>query len=291
MNKNFSKKAFSLIELSLVILIIGVLIVAIAQGSRLVAKSKLNGARALTQTSPVNDIENVSFWIESTSEESFSPAQRVDSQNIDTWNDLNTQATKKKNFARTTNDNKVLYKESGINSIPSVYFNGTTSSASSVLNIPVIITPSNKFTIFMVAQCLNLTTASGETVFYNGNSGANGYGYLMLSSNNSRSALFGNIAYNISSTSKQSTAPEIIMLNSDGTSVTLEINGISQNIGAPSAGYYTPSGVVSVGNTINGDAPWNGYISEVIFFENSISSREKKDVRSYLGKKYNIATS
>ena len=42
-------KAFSLIELSIVVLIIGILIAGITQGSRLVRQSRLVVARSLTQ--------------------------------------------------------------------------------------------------------------------------------------------------------------------------------------------------------------------------------------------------
>ncbi len=286
-----AKKAFSLIELSLVILIIGVLIAAVAQGSRLVAKNKLNAARALTQSSPVNDIDGVSFWVESTLEESFLETQRVDNAPISAWNDINAASNKKKNFSRVTNDTLSVYKESGINNIPSIYFNGSVATSNSTLNIPVILTPSNHFTIFMVEQSLELNISNPAIVFYNGYSGTDGYGYLILdhASGNLRCANFGNVSLNPSETSAQSTSPEIAEISADGVTLSMRINGAEQTIASPLASPNTPVGVATIGTSPNGSQSWNGYISEVIFFEKALEDREKKDVRNYLSKKYNIA--
>jgi prepilin-type N-terminal cleavage/methylation domain-containing protein len=57
--KNLHKKAFSLIEISVVILIIGILIAGISQGIDLYQDSRLAIARSLTQNSRVGRIENL----------------------------------------------------------------------------------------------------------------------------------------------------------------------------------------------------------------------------------------
>jgi prepilin-type N-terminal cleavage/methylation domain-containing protein len=45
--------AFSLIELSIVILVIGLLIAGAIQGSKMISKAALSSARTLTESSPV----------------------------------------------------------------------------------------------------------------------------------------------------------------------------------------------------------------------------------------------
>jgi len=65
-------KAFSLIELSIVILIIGILFVGVTQSSRLINQMSLTTARNITQNSPVYSISGVVSWIETTSQQSFS---------------------------------------------------------------------------------------------------------------------------------------------------------------------------------------------------------------------------
>ncbi|MBU6338893.1 MAG: prepilin-type N-terminal cleavage/methylation domain-containing protein [Rickettsiales bacterium] len=55
MKKN-TYKAFSLIELSIVILVIGILFAGVMQGRSLIQKSRLKTAQSLTKSSPVSGI-------------------------------------------------------------------------------------------------------------------------------------------------------------------------------------------------------------------------------------------
>ena len=64
MNKN--NKAFSLIELSIVILVISLLVVGVTKGSRLMSEAKLKSAQALTSSSPVNAMTGVVLWLDAT---------------------------------------------------------------------------------------------------------------------------------------------------------------------------------------------------------------------------------
>ena len=57
MKNNRGLRAFSLIEISIVLLIIGILVAGVTQSSRLISQSKINSARAMTQSSPVSSIK------------------------------------------------------------------------------------------------------------------------------------------------------------------------------------------------------------------------------------------
>ncbi|MFM2200772.1 MAG: hypothetical protein RL769_827, partial [Pseudomonadota bacterium] len=71
-NSNYkSPKAFSLIELSIVILIIGILVAGVTQSSRLVKRIRLLTAQNITNSSPVPTIKDLALWYESTLERSF----------------------------------------------------------------------------------------------------------------------------------------------------------------------------------------------------------------------------
>ena len=70
--------AFSLIELSIVILIIGILIAGVTQGSKLYIKFKIATAQALTRSSPVNGVKDLAVWYETSLTESFNSTDSID---------------------------------------------------------------------------------------------------------------------------------------------------------------------------------------------------------------------
>jgi len=92
--KNKSR-AFSLIELSIVILIIGIIIAGVTQGSRLVREFKLKTAQTLTRSSPVSSIKGLSAWFETSLENSFLESEMDENVAITQWNDINPQSTNK----------------------------------------------------------------------------------------------------------------------------------------------------------------------------------------------------
>jgi prepilin-type N-terminal cleavage/methylation domain-containing protein len=112
------KLGFSLIELSIVILVIGILVIGITQGSRIMREAKLKSARALTSSSPVNSISNVVFWVDSVSEKSFD-ANVADGSAIATWYDLNPQANIPNN---AIGSGLPTYTNNAVNGLPVVRF-------------------------------------------------------------------------------------------------------------------------------------------------------------------------
>ena len=198
MNKHKSKAstAFSLIELSIVILIVGIIIAGITQSSRLVRQSKLKSAQNLTTSSPVTGIRSLALWLETTQDASF-PASGLDDESpLLQWNDLNSQ-TASKFFAlpasgvTTTGTAAIKYDNEGINGLPSIKFDGTnttagilslSTSATLLVPSPVVTTADpnnvNAFTAFMVYKLDGTATGADYTVLYNGVAATNGWGYF-----------------------------------------------------------------------------------------------------------------
>jgi prepilin-type N-terminal cleavage/methylation domain-containing protein len=65
-NKKEKKKAFSLIELSVVMILIGLLAVGVIGGQALIQQAQVAKARSLTSSSPVMIVEDLSLWLETT---------------------------------------------------------------------------------------------------------------------------------------------------------------------------------------------------------------------------------
>lgn len=117
---NQNKKAFTLIELSIVMIIIGLIVTGIVAGKSLVDVAKVAGAKSLTNTSPVSTIENLALWLDASNEENFNK----DATNlVDTWFDSNTQSLPRVN-STASGDARPTYVTDGINGIPALSFDG-----------------------------------------------------------------------------------------------------------------------------------------------------------------------
>ena len=155
--KNNFKKAFSLIEISIVILIVGILIAGISKGIDMVYDMRLVTARALTDKSPVGSIENLEMWLETTSENSLATGTASftdvknpnDSDPIGRWNDINPTPINpnfKNHAVQNTLSFQPLYIKDGINGLPALQFDGFDD----FLGATDGRTNFNEFTIFLV---------------------------------------------------------------------------------------------------------------------------------------------
>ncbi|MBM5782065.1 MAG: type II secretion system protein [Pelagibacterales bacterium] len=117
---------FSLIELSIVILVVGILIAGVTSGSRLVSEFQLQTARTLTNSSSVSGIKDLMLWYETSLESSFDSSERTNQSAVSTWYDINPQSSYKNNATKTTTASKPLFIEGGFpNNITAVRFDGT----------------------------------------------------------------------------------------------------------------------------------------------------------------------
>jgi prepilin-type N-terminal cleavage/methylation domain-containing protein len=86
-------KAFSLIEIAVVLMIIGILVAGISQSKKLIAQTRINTARANTLSSPILSTQGLIFWLETVLEKSFLESEQEDLAPISKWLDLNTSQT------------------------------------------------------------------------------------------------------------------------------------------------------------------------------------------------------
>jgi prepilin-type N-terminal cleavage/methylation domain-containing protein len=147
--KKHPPKAFSLIEISVVILIIGILIAGISTGVDLFYDSKLATAQSLTKSAPVRRIEGLFTWIEATSPESFATTPK-DGDPIGLIKDLGFKMDKV-NFVQTGVDGlKPVYKQGNLNNLPALYFDGSNDFLVSEKSYTSSIFSNSQVTIFAV---------------------------------------------------------------------------------------------------------------------------------------------
>lgn len=290
--------AFSLIEVSIVILIIGLLITAITHGSKMVNKAKLNSARLATTSLGIDKIPNMTFWVETTLEGSLTSVtkgtQPENGDYISNWQDLNPSSIKH-NLSQANSANQATYAANAINGLPALKFDGT-NDLFTISDLKMI-GQTNSYTIFFVA-----TTPPAFTTGINYNIFRSELGITAgLASNGSGTGfscgrLVGTNgpwvgewvppgAPNIA-TSK----PTICSSTYNGASLTGYTNGVADTPHAVSGNLSTPTAIAIGSNTANG-ALFNNYLGEIIIYDRALKLDERKAVEGYLSKKWQITAS
>ncbi len=296
------KKAFSLVELSVVILIIGIIIAGITQSSRLIAKFTLSSARSQTESSPVNSINGLVLWLEATSQASFKESETEDhdldptAPGISTWRDLNQIDGTKRNATNSGAGEKPFYYANCINNLPCVRFDGSDDS----LGFDAEVLTGSNYTIFVVEQ---RRTANAK--YFLGNDGVPtgnnslGFGYnstdtLIISQGDIEAASSASVESYSTPTPRLHTiinqhatipaTPIVYYKNGSATPDTLT------DIGTPVHTTLNSYESATIGFHDDGAGrhSFNGDIGEVIIFARSLKTEERVAVEDYLIKKWSI---
>ena len=287
-------KGFSLIELSIVILIIGILVAGVTTSSRLVRRVKITSAQGLTQSAPVILIKDLAVWYESALDKSFIDSEESEGTPLTSWLDNNIQSTYKNDLKQLTVANQPKFSDGVINGLPSVRFDGVDDCFLSTAGIS-----GNAMTLFLVGQRSAFTGG-----FQSGFAGlATSRGHWDDCLGGGSFILFMDINSSITSctnvTTYYGTMPhpgnsipfiyDIVMTGSNSNSF---INGVSAS--SNSGAYSYVFDVYRVGcavNSGNNRGFYNGYISEIIVYTRALNTEERKSIESYLAKKYAIKIS
>ena len=164
------RKAYSMIEASLIILIIGILFAGAYQGFNVYNETHLASARTLSQNSIVGRLQNMAFWYETTFENSFQNGEGYDGKTISVWLDRNNQQLTKSNAysSQKSDSAKFNYEannisdasgptfvSNGINGLPSLNFKNTNSSSRFFVVDPNLKFGIDDITIFAVTRFKN----------------------------------------------------------------------------------------------------------------------------------------
>ena len=276
-------KAFSFIELSISVVVIGLLVAAIMQGGKAVGEAKRSTAAKLTLTSPVAEIDNLVLWLETTSDKSFDSADARNGRAVNIWHDINPTAGATRADATQSGTNRPTYYIDSVTSLPLVKFDGTDD----YMNLPDKTIPygNSNYTVFLVSKTNALSAGAVLCAYSSTNNYSNCFRYAAT-------AIFYNYWYNNDlSTTVGSVVKDKLQIFSFTYSNTTEIgrnayiNGVSKATAVTTvnrASVTTPHYVSSILE------PLNGYIGEIIVFDRTLTLQERKDIEGYLGKKWGI---
>ncbi len=296
------KKAFSLIELSIVILIIGILIAGVTQSSIVFTKAKLSTARTLTASAPVGSISNLILWLEATSEKSFLDSETMDDSKISNWYDINPQTTTTQTFQQTsaTSTDYPTYKQSCINNLPCLYFNGIGSYLTATQNFNTITDPLTIFIVLTTPKAWGTSENTTSTVI-NGELPTIKFHsdgkllYVVDQPNNL------GIIYNSSATSATTATNYIATIIDNNTTVYEYLSGTSTNASgfasSSAKALWSPRRAMRIGAATTpvgwGDLEYlyEGNIAEIIIYNRALKTEERKSVEKYLSQKWGIKLS
>jgi len=269
-------QAFSLIELSIVILIIGILVAGVTQSSRLVNQFRISNIRQLVVNSPINSIKDLALWLETTQVESFNESEAVDGTLITQWFDINKLSTVKpvvnSVVARAT------YRTNVINGLPAIYFNG-----GGWFDVNFRVTNNTTKTIFAVA--MNQNNNQRNYIFDN----ATCTQYCFIIESNTNSAGHMHAGASSIQGSFQLRKPYVITMIYNSANSFYRYNGV-QNPTA-NTGNNPMFNNIRIGASCMGTASpeaFIGHIAEFIVFDRVLKADEYLDIENYLSKKWSI---
>ncbi len=307
-NKN-SKKAFSLVEISIVILIIGLLIAGISKAGDMIFDVSLKSASSLTKGAKVGRMPGLALWLETTSNESILEKERYDNTDISIWRDINPQSSSKFIFKKV---GAPKYVEKGQNNLPAVgslsgdnYFIPYTSETSTTVaayQANQIFSSGTLLTIFMVlkpkAIAADLLSFCPYSTGSNLDACTTSAKYIGLGLTASGNVVFNTVggtaaaaATSTITSTNSYTLKNLIVVSAikDATdNLKLAVNGASAATAVASTNKLMTSsfnGTFRVGGVLATDVE----IYEIIVFASALSDTDRLVVETYLGKKYNVA--
>lgn len=298
MNIHKTKLAFSLVELSVVIIIIGILVVGVSKGTLIIRDAKLKTARSLTTTSPINSMEGLSFWLDTTYPDiiaigtvasSYYSNDMSDGISVVKWKDHNPQNQNPGEISAVADINRPTYISSGINGLPSINFDGVNDYLTTT---PGIIPSEAKSYSFAAVFSINNIEQPGMAISQGGLCAGGDLG-MLISSNISYIGCGDNGGGDISSGLSliKSGIPVYALINVDKNKTTnqFEFHTYKESDQTSSPMYSLNSTSFAIGRQVfNGQYPFAGNISEIVIFNRFLQSYEIQAIKDYFAKKYGI---
>ena len=289
------RKAFSLIEISIVVLIVGILIAGVSKAIDIVIDSKLNSARSITKGSQIIRIPNVVLWLETSTSESWSDNKRGEATFNNTttkpvfWNDLSQQISKDLGFKFIGN---FYYKDGSFGTLPRLKPISSIDSNKSInfsdifdekgFTIFVVVKPTaSKSILKFCPQISNITTCTGNSQLflqYDENKKAK----ITFTGNN----ISENVVADIASAAKDGNGDDIEIISVLGNDVNVNLfsNGIpyKNSIATP----YKRQNYLGYFNIGSDNSGVEYY--EIIVFGSFLDDNSRYRVQKYLSEKYGV---
>ena len=294
-NRKFNFKtpsAFTLVEISVVIIIVGILLAGISQVFEMISEASLRSARTLSKASRITRTDDLALWLDATSDKAFDK-EKDDNTTVSIWKDTNPKSTSTVSSSTSLASLYPSYILSAISSLPAVRFKKTNASVGNCITIPSqsFVNNSEDFTLYLTYSPITLddgviieknnATATTSPFSLELNSGF--YKFSVKDSSNTISVIGARQA--------KINTPNLIRLSrTKGSQIEISINGVSSSQSDTLTSSTFNDAELAIGCR-NGATPANfinGDVGEVSFFNRNLSAKEKTDIEEYLYKKWKM---
>lgn len=302
MKKNNSKSGYSLIEISMIILIAITVIIAITQGLKIFKQTKLKAAQNLTNTSAVASMSGITLWFDASDSDSIatgttiisSYGNPVDDEFVVHFEDRNPAILKHRSLSAPTDSNRPKYIRNGIGGLPSLSFDGKSGEKTDYLVTTPGAVPSGAkaFSFAIVFSEKDVRSQSQHFLISQGGS-CIGADFGITTEDHIRyiGCGVGTTADFDSFLVTKNKTPYILIVNVDKNKPNEQISIYLNNKvvkGSQSTSRSLESNVFSVGRSAHGVGSFNGLISEIIVFDRYLDPTEITVIQDYLSEKYDI---
>ena len=276
-----NRKGFSLIEISVVILIIGVLIAGISQASDMIDEAALKGARTASKGSRVGRVRDLVLWLDAVADGGSLTAtskQAVDGDAVTQLKDLNPRSSAKFTLAGTS-----TFSSNKVSGLPGLNLNGESNFFK--LNDRFDYS-TGEYTIYLVYQPIEIPTAT--TVILEKRSALGTTFPYKLELESSGFYKLSDNAGSVHGAKKASAGKvNVIALTRSASTLGIEVDDVYKS-GGGGTGVNSDELIIGAQNA-DPLADFNkGRIGELIIYERNLVPSEKDDIELYLFKKWKI---
>lgn len=290
--KKHQKLAFTLLEISVVSLVLGIMGIGLTKGVSIIRGAQLKSAQSLTASSPVLGTPGLALWLDASSKKSFSVGISNGTP-IQSWKDINPINTAGTKATQPILLSSPLYLDRGINNLPSVSF--VRSGNYCMMVSTGFDYNTENITIFIVwrpttdgleTSSLLEKYSSGSAYPYSLATYSSGY---VFSASDPDTSVFAS-----GSIIRHNDVPHIVSaMRSKNGVMRIWVNG-SQD--APDVADSTSEPTFNDSNLFIGCKPnsnqyLDGDIGEVIIFSHILKNGERKEIEKYLSQKWAIKLS
>ncbi len=275
--KHSKAKAFTLIELSIIILIIGIMLAGTFIGTRLVAKSRLAAAESLARSSPIPGIKDNMLWLETSLSGSIDTAQANDGNAVTSWYDQSSNSAKPLVVAVGSGP---TYANT-INYVHAIKFIGSTANYLQISDASFL--NNTDYTIMVLEK----RQSSGSNNYFLGEASANPNDSLALGYSSDSTVIHaqGNQSYTTSATvssyaSSTDKPRQFTFVHSSTAGNSTYINGILAAADATKTAHLSGISSLAIGKGYTGE------IGEIAIYARALKPEERQPIEDYAGKKW-----